>query len=91
MNTTKTGYIVFLLRFCGSKSERSYPCLVQADSATDWLRHPADDPFNHQTLKQYHLKYVEVAGESCDDGIFCVESVRELPPPYPRTAEDALH
>ena len=91
MNTVKTGYIVFLLRHCGSKSERFYPCLVQADSAIDWVRHQADDPFNHELLRQYHLKYVEVAGEASDDGIFRVESVKELPPPYPRTADDVLH
>lgn len=91
MSTTKSGFIVFLPRFGGSKSERLYPCLVQADSATDWVRHQADDPFNHQLLKQYHLKYVEVAGEVSDDGIFRVESVKELPPPYPRTADDVLH
>jgi len=91
MNTAKTGYIVFLPRFSGSKSERFYPCLIQADSAVDWLKYHADDPFNHHTLKPYHLKYVEVTGDESSDGIFRVKAIQEIPPPYPQPATDVLH
>jgi hypothetical protein len=91
MNTIKTGYIVFLPRFAGSKAERLYPCLIQSELVTDWVRHQADDPFNHRTLKPYHLKYVEVAGDDSGDGVFRVKAIKEIPPPYPPTSADVLH
>ncbi len=85
MNSINTGYIIFLPRFVGTKSERFYPCLIQAESDVKWVKYHDDDPFNHHTLKPFHLKYVEAMGMVADDGVFCIKAIKEIPQPYPRT------
>ncbi len=69
------GYLVFVLRWKGSKSERFVPCLLCANGEVRWLKHSEDDSFNPTHLKPFHLKPVRVSGSPSESGQIVVQDI----------------
>ena len=69
------GYLVFVRRWVGSKSERFSPSLVKAEGQILWLKHEEDSSFDHAHLRPFHLQHVRVAGHMSPDGYLIVEKV----------------
>ena len=80
------GYLVFLLRWKGSKSERFFPCLLGVDGSVRWIKHRDDSSFDHSHLKSFHLRpvCVRVCGES--SGHWVVADVEEAGDPWKAAA-----
>jgi hypothetical protein len=76
------GYLVFLRRWKGSKSERFFPCLVKADGQNLWLKHEEDSSYDHAHLRSFHLQHVRVNGHMNPDGYLIVEKVESAEDPY---------
>lgn len=81
-NVERAGYLVFLLRYAGSRSQRYFPFLLMGDNSGSWLKHVDDDSFNHQNLRRYHLKYVSVQGIQQGPEEMLVHCVTESEDPF---------
>ena len=71
----RTGYLIMVSRYVGSKSERLCPCLLGSDAQTIWLKHAKDNSFSHATLKPFHLRLVKVSGLMRRDGQLLVRDI----------------
>ena len=86
---TLEGYLAFLPRWVGGKSERFYPVIFGPDGAACWVQHREDSPFDHAHLRPFHLRPVRVHGRVGTAGSFLVEQIVETvdpwlaPPPEP--------
>lgn len=77
------GYLSFVPRWKGSKSERFFPCLLSADGALRWLKHRDDTSFDHKHLRPFHLRSVRLEGNLESTGVFIVDCVTEMTDPWP--------
>jgi len=60
-NSTFKGYILFILKDEGTKSEHYGPVLLSGLTCYQ-LFHEKDNPFSNQLIKPYHLSYCEIVG-----------------------------
>jgi hypothetical protein len=58
------GYLVFTRVKTGTKSEHFAPLLVKDNGETRLLKKEGDNPFMHESLREYHLSYCQVTGEA---------------------------
>ncbi len=69
MNEKKSnyeGYLLFLLLYKGSKSERYAPVLICENKKTYLLYKEGDNPLMYNELRPYHFSYCRV--EAVDEG-----------------------
>lgn len=60
-NSIFKGYIFFILKDKGTKSEHYGPVLL-SETAMYHLMHANDNPFSNDQLKPFHLSYCEISG-----------------------------
>src|SRR6056297_79216 len=84
MSDTKTyeGYVLFVLFNKGSKSEHFAPVLLTEQGVTYPLIKQDDNPFMHESLKPFHAKYCQIAGElNNENNQILVSNITEKPDP----------
>ena len=77
-----SGYLVFVMRWKGSKSERFFPCLLGANAEIIWLKHREDNSFNPMHLEPFHLTPVQILGTLDASGQLLVESINVVEDPW---------
>ena len=77
-----SGYLIFVKRYAGSKSERLFPKIIPLDGRDGiWVRHQDDDSFNHATLRPWHRQCVQVKGTKTQDGGFTIQEIIQAKDP----------
>ena len=78
------GYLAFVLRWSGSKSERFFPCLLGWDGSVRWIKHSKDSSYDHNHLNAFHLRAVRVRLRARVEsaGHWVVDSVEEVSDPW---------
>ncbi len=61
-NLKEEGYLIFTRVKTGTKSEHLAPLLVKNNGETRLLYKKGDNPFMHDSLREYHLSYCQVSG-----------------------------
>jgi hypothetical protein len=82
------GYIIVLLRWRGSKSERFFPCLLGLDGSVRWIKHREDSSFEPSHLSGFHLRAVRLRAlrSTESSGNWVVDDVQEVRDPWSPTA-----
>ena len=82
----KEGYIVFCNTNIGSKSEHFAPYLIQENGESIPVFFKDDNPFEHNALAEYHLRFCIIEGAMDDKNeTFIISKVTEKQDPYKNT------
>ena len=75
--STRSGYIFFLLHAQGSKSESDQPFLASPGHCQR-LHYEGDNPFDNSYLRRFHRQLCRVSGFETSEGVFRVTAVEPL-------------